>query len=119
MRASAYKWNTLGQQVMIIANQKLPAAILAHNSKIFMHLAVLCTVLNEPLQMAKSQSKWMSRAQLGIYLGMSPRYARTVALVLNPRTGLVLAQWPFKFDNSWLCHMMTHTDTGRSLQGFR
>jgi hypothetical protein len=43
----------------------------------------------------------LSRARLGIYLGMSPRYARLVALVLNPRTGLVSPQWHVKFDDNF------------------
>jgi hypothetical protein len=49
-------------------------------------------VLSEPLQTSKAQSKWLSRARLGIYLGMSPKHARSVALALNPRTGLVSPQ---------------------------
>jgi hypothetical protein len=43
----------------------------------------------------------MSRARLGIYLGMSTRHARTVALVLNPRLGLVSPQWHIKFGNNY------------------
>jgi hypothetical protein len=58
-------------------------------------------VLNVPLQTVQSQSKWMSPARLGIYLGMSPRHARTVALVLNPRSGMVSPQWHVKFDDSF------------------
>ena len=34
-------------------------------------------------------SKWEPRARLGINLGLSPRHARTVSLVLNLATGLV------------------------------
>ena len=58
-------------------------------------------VLSAPLQTQQAQSKWMSRARLGIYLGMSPRHARSVALVLNPRSGLVSPQWHVKFDDNF------------------
>jgi hypothetical protein len=58
-------------------------------------------VLNAPLQTGQLQSKWMSQAWLGIYLGMSPRHERIVALALNPRPGLVSPQWHVKFDNNF------------------
>ena len=58
-------------------------------------------VLNARLQDTKAQPKWESRARLGIYLGMSPRHARSVALVLNPRTGLVSPQFHVKFDDEF------------------
>ena len=58
-------------------------------------------VLSAPLQTQQAQSKWMSRARLGIYLGMSPRHAKSVALVLNPRTGLVSPQFHVKFDDDF------------------
>ena len=56
-------------------------------------------VLQNPLQSNKSVGKWNSRARVGIYLGMSPRHARSVSLVLNPRTGLVSPQWHVKHDD--------------------
>ena len=46
-------------------------------------------ILNSELQAGKKIYKWQSRARVGIYLGKSPRHARTVALVLNVQTGLV------------------------------
>lgn len=59
-------------------------------------------VLNAPLQNAGRQiGKWMSRARLGIYLGMSPKHARSVALILNPRTGHVSPQYHIKFDDDF------------------
>jgi hypothetical protein len=64
-------------------------------------------VLNKSLQTGKSQSKWLSRARLGIYLGMSPKHARSVALVLNPRTGLVSLQWHLKFNDKFETVMMS------------
>ena len=50
-------------------------------------------ILRGPLQNGQHVPKWQSRARLGIYLGMSPKHARSVALVLNPRTGLVSTFW--------------------------
>jgi hypothetical protein len=70
-------------------------------------------VQNEPLQTGKSQSKWLSRARLGIYLGMSPKHARSVALVLNPRTGLVSPQWHLKFDDKFETVIMSMDVTHR------
>ena len=43
--------------------------------------------------------KWDQRARIGIYLGISPIHARSVALVLNTRTGLVSPQFHVKFDD--------------------
>ena len=71
-------------------------------------------VLSAPLQTQQAQSKWMSRARLGIYLGMSPRHARSVALVLNPRSGLVSPQWHVKFDDSFETVMGT-SDTNHGI----
>ena len=58
-------------------------------------------VLNARLQDTKAQPKWESRARLGIYLGMSPRHARSVALVLKPRTRLVSPQFHVKLDDEF------------------
>ena len=41
----------------------------------------------------------MPRARLGINLGFSLHHARSVALILNPRTGLVSPQYHVKFDD--------------------
>jgi hypothetical protein len=43
--------------------------------------------------------KWDPRARLGIYLGHSPSHAGSVALVLNPRTGLVSPQFHVVIDD--------------------
>jgi len=55
-------------------------------------------VLDDALQSGKHVHKWFKRARIGIYLGMSPNHARSVALVLNIRTGLALPQFHVKFD---------------------
>ena len=43
-------------------------------------------------------SKWDPRARLGIYLGHSPSHAGSVALVMNPKTGLVPPHFHLVFD---------------------
>ena len=57
--------------------------------------------LQNKLQASQSLNKWLPRARLGIYLGFSPTHARSVALVLNPQTGLVSPQYHVKFDDLW------------------
>ncbi|KAL7465002.1 hypothetical protein ACHAXS_005332 [Conticribra weissflogii] len=48
-----------------------------------------------------SAPKWDPCACLGIYVGQSPNHARNVALVLNPKTGLVSPQFHVVFDNDF------------------
>ena len=55
--------------------------------------------LNNKLQGGKYLSRWSSHARIGIYLGMSPQHARSVALVLNIKTGLVSPQFHVEFDD--------------------
>ena len=43
--------------------------------------------------------KWEPRSQLGIFVGHPPDHASDVALVLNPKTGLVSSQYHFVFDD--------------------
>ena len=56
-------------------------------------------VLDNSLQSGQGAPKWKQRAPLGIYLGPSPSHARTVALILNLRTGHVSPQFHVKFDD--------------------
>ena len=56
-------------------------------------------VLDNALQSRQGVPKWKQRARLGIYLGPSPSHARTVALILNPRTGHVSPQFHMKLDD--------------------
>ena len=56
-------------------------------------------VLDNALQSGPGAPKWKQRSRLGVYLGPSPNHARSVALVLNPRTGHVLPQFHVKFDD--------------------
>ena len=56
-------------------------------------------VLDNALQSGQGAPKWKQRSRLGVYLGPSPNHARSVALVLNPRTGHVSPQFHIKFDD--------------------
>lgn len=55
-------------------------------------------VLKTPLQNNKHLPKWESRSRVGIFLGMSPRHAQSVYLILNVSTGLVSPQYHVRFD---------------------
>ena len=54
-------------------------------------------VLDNALQSGQGSPKWKQHSRLGVYLGPSPSHARSVALVLNPRTGHVSPQFHVKF----------------------
>ena len=41
---------------------------------------------------------WQPRSRIGLYLGPSPRHARTVGLILNLQTGLASPQFHVSFD---------------------
>ena len=56
-------------------------------------------VLDNALQSGQGAPKWKERSRLGVYLGPSPNHARSIALVLNPRTGHVSPQFHVKFDD--------------------
>ena len=56
-------------------------------------------MLDNALQGNHGAPKWKQRARLGVYLVPSPNHARSVALVLNPRTGHVSPQFHVKFDD--------------------
>ena len=45
--------------------------------------------------------KWDPRSRLGIYVGHSPFHAGSVALVMNPTTGLVSPQYHLVFDDDF------------------
>ena len=56
-------------------------------------------VLDNALQSGQGAPKWKEHSRLGLYLGPSPNHARSIALVLNPRTGHVSPQFHIKFDD--------------------
>ena len=45
--------------------------------------------------------KWDPRCRLGIYVGHSPSHAGSVALVLNPKSGLISPQFHVVFDDNF------------------
>jgi hypothetical protein len=55
-------------------------------------------VLDPRLQDAKKLPKWSKRAYRGIFLGFSDMHHSTVALVMNPETGSIGAQYHVVFD---------------------
>ena len=61
-----------------------------------------CYVLDHRLQSGLSKPpKWDPRSDLRIFVGVSPIHARSVAMVLNPRTGLVSPQFHVVFDDNF------------------
>ena len=56
-------------------------------------------MLDNALQSSQGTHKWKQHARLGVYLSPSPSHARSVALVLNPRTDHVSPQFHIKFDD--------------------
>jgi hypothetical protein len=56
-------------------------------------------VTDTQIQAGKSLPAWMSRAKVGVNLGISPTHARSVALVLSLKTGLVSPQFHVKHDD--------------------
>ena len=58
-------------------------------------------VLNNDLQQGKPHGKWKERADVGIYIGMSPHHNKNVGLVLSQRTGLVSPQFHIKYDDNF------------------
>ena len=59
----------------------------------------LTYVLDNTLQSGQVAHKWRQCSRLGVSLGPSPNHARSMALMLNPRTGHVSLQFHVKFDD--------------------
>ena len=55
-------------------------------------------VLDNKMQSGQKLPKWEVRTRMGVYLGMSMQHARSVALVLNLKTGHVSPQFHVTFD---------------------
>ncbi len=55
-------------------------------------------VLDNKMQSGQKLPKWEVRSRMGVYLGLSMQHARTVALVLNLKTGHVSSQFHVTFD---------------------
>ena len=56
-------------------------------------------VLDNALQSGQGSLKWKQCSRLGMYLRPSPSHARSVTIVLNPRTSHFSPQFHVKFDN--------------------
>ena len=56
-------------------------------------------VLNKKLQDGMKLPKWEPRSQRYIYMGMSPKHAASVPLVLNVQTGAITPQYHVVFDD--------------------
>jgi hypothetical protein len=71
------------------------------SAEIFHHHTFDCPVyiLATPLQQGKLLTAWVSRAQVGVNIGISPTHACSVALVLSLRTGLASPQFHVKHDD--------------------
>ena len=70
-------------------------------TKHYHHFGCPVYVLDGDIQQGKKGKKWANRSRVGIYLGNSPRHARSVALVLNLATGLVSPQYHVTFDDAF------------------
>jgi len=75
---------------------------IAPNQKHWQTFGCPVYVLNDPQASGSGKGpKWTERSRLGIYLGRSPKHARTVPLVLNTRTGLTSPQFHIRMDPSF------------------
>ena len=68
------------------------------NAKRWQHFGCPVYVLDKNLQANKPLHKWVTRARVGVYLGRSPHHSRSIALVLDIKTGLVSPQFHIKMD---------------------
>ena len=72
------------------------------NPKHWIHFGSPVYVLEASLRgSSRIHHKWKDRSKVGIYLGRSPQHGRSVALVLNPETGLVSPQFHVKHDGAF------------------
>jgi len=67
--------------------------------KIFHTWGCSIYALHNTLQAGSQIQKWNSRARLGINLGLSPKHARSISLVLNIKTGNVSPQFHVVHDD--------------------
>jgi len=66
------------------------------------HFGCPVYVLDGNLQAGKrAGKKWTDRARVGVNLGFSPQHAKSVALVLSLKTGLVSPQFHCQFDDTF------------------
>lgn len=83
----------------------------ATNPKHWIHFGSPVFVLEASLRgTTRIFHKWKQRSNIGIYLGRSPIHSRSVALVLNPETGLVSPQFHVKHDGNFDTIPQLYTD---------
>ena len=70
----------------------------ASNLKDFHTFGCPVYTLKSGLASGKGIPHWQPRSRIGLYLGPSPRHARTVGLILNLQTGLASPQFHVSFD---------------------
>ena len=107
----AYLWpyavryaNVVHNSTTTVEGQPTPIELFSRSSihpkiKHFHPFACPVYVLDNQLQSGNALPKWEVRARVGLYLGPSPRHARSVSLVLNIRTGMVSPQYHVRFDS--------------------
>lgn len=74
---------------------------ITHSSRHYHHFGCPIYVLDSALQAGHAHNKWQERARIGIYLGPSPKHARSVALVLSLTSGLTSPQFHVTFDSTF------------------
>ena len=73
--------------------------------------------LSTSLQNGQTIPKWSPRARMGIYLGNSPRHARSVSLILSLSTGLCSPQFHVSHDDFFeTTRSQQHQDTSSKWQ---
>jgi hypothetical protein len=84
-------------------DMKFSGAPAAHiRAKNFHTFGCLCCILDSQLQEnPKGVPKWEPRSRLGIYVDRYPAHTGNVALVLNPKSGLVSPQFHVIFDDDF------------------
>ena len=90
---------TLNKGEEITPLEKFSSVSVAPKIRHFHSFGCPAYVLDNTLQSGQGLPKWSSRSGLGVYLGASPSHARSVTLILNPRTGHVSPQFHVKFDD--------------------
>ena len=87
----------------VIPEQKLSKSSVAFSADHHHTWGCPVYVLEAGLQSSFSQiPKWQPRSKIGVYVGHLPSHAGSVALVLDPSTGHVSAQFHVVFDDNFL-----------------
>ena len=66
-------------------------------------------MLNKTISDGKKIPKWQPRSTRMKYMGLSPKHASSVPLVLNPTTGSLTAQFHAVFDD-WFATVSASAD---------